>query len=220
MPFKYDGQWIKIGKLPSELARKWGLDSRKAYEFFFDGNRIKLRNSQGEIVTDKPSTAEEVLSLVLLGGRDITKKFRAEEEAIPGTSYLYLTGKGFDIHHVIPQSLHDHEFIRAVERAGRNINNNENYIPLPSNKDEANKLLQEIGHRLPYHDGYHNRYTRIVREKLNQEWQRLENSQLSGNNEAVLQRYSLLINRLKSVISNPPANVNSMDDFTEEHIRF
>lgn len=75
MPFSHHGQWIKIGKLPSELARKWGLDSHKAYEFFFDGNRIKLRNSQGEIVIDKPSTVEEILSLELSlsGSRDISK---------------------------------------------------------------------------------------------------------------------------------------------------
>lgn len=252
MPFSHHGQWIKIGKLPSELARKWGLDSRKAYEFFFDGNRIKLRNSQGEIVTDKPSTAEEVLSLVILGRRD-PKKIRAEEEAIPGTSYLYQTRKGVDGHHVIPKSLHNHAFIKAVEDAairafkdaargkininssdedaanssdedaaiGKiNINSSENFIFLPSDNDEANKLLQESGYRLPCHDGYHNRYTKIVRERLDEEWRRLENYQLTRDNEVVLQRYCELINKLKYIISNPPANVNRMDDFTEEHFRF
>jgi len=219
MPFKYQGQWIKIGKLSSQLAAKWGLDARKAYEFFFDGNRIKLRNSQGEIVTDKPSTVEEVIALVLSGSRDISK-IRAEEEAIPGTSYLYPTGKGFDRHHVIPQSLHNHDFIQAVEDAGRNINSSENFIFLPSNDDVANKILQESSQRLPTHDGYHSRYTRIVRQKLDQEWQRLKNSQLIGNSEAVLQKYTVLINQLKYKISNPPSNVKSMDDFTEEHFKF
>jgi hypothetical protein len=130
---------------------------------------------------------------------------------VPGTSSKYTATKSeYRAHHVIPESLKNHELLR---RAGYNIDDQQNEIYLPKDKISAISIYQETGQRLPIHSGGHQGYIDGVIKILNQELDRLPMGN-SNDKNYILDRIDSIIYRLKDKIVS--SGKHSMNDFRED----
>lgn len=130
---------------------------------------------------------------------------------VPGTSSKYTGTQGeYRAHHVIPESLRNHELLKIVNY---NIDEPQNEIYLPRDEECRSLIYQEHGQRLPIHSGGHPGYIKGVIKVLNQELERLPIGKYNDKNY-ILDLIDSIIYRLKAKIVG--SGKYSMNDFKED----
>ena len=203
---------IKAG---SPQAEKLGISGDCLIDW--NGKDLIATNNRGKSVS---VTLDGFQVLALFGATDDLKlmteklgnKKRFERGInVPETSFNYTGNKGeYRAHHVIPESLRNHELLKIVNY---NIDEPQNEIYLPRDEECRSLIDQESGQLLPIHSGGHPGYIDGVIKTLNQELERLPMGKYNDKNY-ILDLIDSIIYRLKAKIIN--SGKHSMNDFRED----